>query len=206
MFFPSILELTIRAKFRHLWILIRTILQTSGKYLTLTSICTYTQVMCRLYLCVVLLVLTQARINKKRNFIKTFTCIRCLLSTTPIDIPGQNDCVPRMLGLNWLNVRVCLDWMSRLSNRQLGGMVHSLQQMSWCGAIVQRLSSDNERVETCRNGSKHVQSIQSKRLVNTGASMLSGETITFAGKSDVVWAMKRWNWRCVQKSWEKIKS
>ena len=30
--------------------------------------------MCRLDLCVVLLVLTQARINKKRNYLKTFTC------------------------------------------------------------------------------------------------------------------------------------
>ena len=35
---------------------------------------TYTQVMCRLDLCVVLLVLTQARINKKRNYLNTFTC------------------------------------------------------------------------------------------------------------------------------------
>lgn len=43
--------------------------------------------------------------------------IRCLLSTTPIDIPGQNDPkrlpMLKMLGLNWLNVCVCcvcLDW------------------------------------------------------------------------------------------------
>ena len=45
-----------------------------------------------------------------------------------------------------------------------------------------------KHVEMGQN-SKHVQST-SKRLVDIGASMLSGETITLPGKSDVMWALK----------------